>query len=147
MELLGSKDHPLLWLLDAETQPMAGNDYDITAEKAVADWLAMTNAALYFGTVFRIRGKQDVHAVLRRHPANRSGAFEYGRPQVEELTQTATQLFQKQSNVLQEQREVLEELRKTTEHFNTIWRDFQKEWRDLHNLSEQNRLRPHERNA
>lgn len=137
IELLGTEDYPYLCLSDIEMEPAPENAYEITIEKAVADWSSVTNAALYFGTVFRIRGKRVLRAVLRRHPVNQPASFEYGRPQVEHLTDIASQMLEKQAIALAEQREVLDAQRKATERFEAIWREFQKMWREANKLPPQ----------
>lgn len=88
IELLGTEDRPLLCLLDTDLVPQGKNEVEISIDEAKADWPAVTGAALCFGTVFRIRGKRVVRAVLRRHRTNRHGALKYRRPQIEDLSQT-----------------------------------------------------------
>ena len=120
VDLLGAEDRPLLSLLDAKLVPSAENEVEISIDEAKADWSAVTAAALFFGTVFRIRGKRIVRAVLRRHQFNRHGALKYRRPQIEDLPQTVSLL--------------LEELRGVSKHFDDtttlIDRRFDEVWRE-----------------
>lgn len=123
VDLLGAEDRPFLSLLDAELVPPAENEVEISIDEAKADWSAVIAAALFYGTVFRIRGKKIKRAVLRRHKVNRHGALKYRRPQIEDLPQTVSLL--------------LEELRGVSKHFDDtttlIDRRFKEVWRQKNN--------------
>jgi hypothetical protein len=123
--LLGSEERPLLTLVNAESVEQAENEIEISIDEARADWSAVTAAALFYGTVFRIRGKKTTRAVLRRHKVNRHAAIHrYRRPQPEDLLQTVEHL--------------IEELRGVCKHFesttNIIDRRFKEVWREKNGL-------------
>jgi hypothetical protein len=128
IELLGSEERPLLTLVDAESVEQGENEIEISIDEAKADWSAVTAAALFYGTVFRIRGKNIIRAVLRRHKVNRHSAIHrYRRPQPEDLLQTVEHL--------------IEELRGVCKHFdsttNIIDRRFKEVWREKNGLPPQ----------
>lgn len=105
VELLGTEDRPYICLVDAKEILPADNEVLVTIEEAKADWPAVTAAALFYGTAFRIRGKRVERAVLYRHPTNRHGAVKYRRPQVEDISQSVSAF--------------LEEVRRVSEHFDS----------------------------
>ena len=88
IELGGSVDRPLLSLVDTSLVPTEKNEVEISIIEATADWSSVTAAALFYGTVFRIRGKRVVRAILRRHRINRHGAHKYWRREIEDMSQT-----------------------------------------------------------
>lgn len=125
--LLGSEERPLLTLAHAESVEQAENEIEVSIDEAKADWSAVIAAALFYGTVFRIRGKKITRAVLRRHKVNRHAAIQYRRPQPEDLLQTVEHL--------------IEELRGVCKHFdsttNIIDRRFKEVWREKNGLPQQ----------
>ena len=88
IELGGSVDRPLLSLVDTSLVPTEKDEVEISIIEATANWSSVTAAALFYGTVFRIRGKRVVRAILRRHRVNRHGAHKYRRRQIEDMSQT-----------------------------------------------------------
>lgn len=117
--LLGSEERPTLILVDARKVPVADNEVDIAIDEAKADWSAVTAAALFYGTVFRIRGKKIVRAVLRRHPVNRHSAIKYRRVQPEDLTLSV-------QHFLDDMRDIAKHFDETTD---VIRRQFTADWR------------------
>ena len=117
--LLGSEDRPALTLIDAREVAIADNEVDVSIDEAKADWSAITAAALFYGTVFRIRGKKIVRAILRRHPVNRHSALQYRRLQPEDLEQSI-------QHFLDDMREIADRFDKTTD---VIKRRFTDDWR------------------
>lgn len=123
--LLGAEDRPLLLLEDADAVLMGPSDVTISIDEAKANWSAITAAALFFGTQFRIVGKKRERAVLRRHPQNRHDALKYRRSQRRELTGVIQRLEQ----VLDELRGLCERLDQSAEviskRFRDVWRTSQ----------------------
>jgi hypothetical protein len=119
IELLGIEDRPLLSLVDASRVPKEKNEVEISIDEAKVDWSAVTAAALFFGTVFRIRGKRVVRAVLRRHPINRHSALKYRRPQIEDMGQTLSTFIEDFARVSKHFDETTELIQK---RFKEVWR-------------------------
>jgi hypothetical protein len=120
--LLGSKETPLLLLKDADAIEVEPGEVTIAIDDAKANWSAVTAAALFYGTQFRIVGKKRERAVLCRHPENRHGALRYRRAKRREL-----------NSVIQRLEAVLDELRGLCERLNVsadlIARRFRDVWR------------------
>ena len=98
-------------MVDASLVPTEKNEVEISIIEAQTDWPSVTAAALLYGTVFRIRGKQIVRAVLRRHRINRHGALKYRRPQIEDISQTLSTFieeFERLSKLFNETTDVIQ---------------------------------------
>ena len=126
--ILGSQVKPLLLLKDADAVDAAQGEVSISIDDAKANWSAVTAAALFFDTQFRIIGKKRERAVLMRHPRNRHDAFKYRRAKGRELT-----------GVVQKLEQILDELRNTCERLDgsaeVISRRFREAWRTSIGLS------------
>lgn len=110
--LLGSEDHPLLILKDADDDPATPDEIVLTIDEAKADWAAVTTAAAIYDTKFRIKGRQVMRATLRRHPEARHPAERYLRSQsgdANELAQRVEELAKEIRRLGQNLRRVLSE--------------------------------------
>ena len=126
--LLGSEEKPLLLLKDADSVDAVSSDVTISIDDAKANWPAITAAALFFDTQFRIVGKKRERAILVRHPRNRHDALKYRRAKGRELTGVTQKLEQ----ILDELRNICERLDGSAE---LISRRFREAWRTSTGLS------------
>lgn len=92
--LLGTSGRSLLVLADADDHmPPAPNEVPVVLEEAKADWSAIIDAALLYGTVFRMHNsKQTPRAVLFRHPSHRHPAVRYQRSTSADVEKVAKQI-------------------------------------------------------
>lgn len=89
--ILGTSSKPLAIIEDADEHQDDTSDIIKTLDEARADWSAIIDAVLLYGTRFRISNNVGVdRAVLFRHPDNRHSAVRYQRSakaDVEKLAQ------------------------------------------------------------
>jgi hypothetical protein len=89
--ILGTSSKPLAIIEDADEHQDDTGDVVKTLDEARADWSAIIDAVLLYGTKFRISNNNGVdRAVLFRHPDNRHPAVRYQRSanaDVEKLAQ------------------------------------------------------------
>lgn len=120
VSLMGTEQKPLVEIFPSADIPQTQFEIAISIDEARADWPSVLLAVMLYGTVFRVSGTHNTHAVIKRHALNRHGAFRYRRPQLEDIPQNFSIL--------------LDDLRDVSDKFDTttkmIDRRFKEVWRD-----------------
>ena len=128
--LLGSEDSPLLVLRDADDVEKIEGEIDVTIDEAKADWSALTAAALFYGSQFRIHGKRIERAVLYKHPNNEHSALKYRRSKTPDLAKIEKKL----GNILYDIRKLSKIADRFDASIDIIDRRFREIWRRSQSL-------------
>ena len=79
--VMGSEDQPYLFLSDVDGEENDSSQVEISIDAAKAEWSAVTAAAIFYGTSFRLVGKKVPRAVLSRNSERDHPALKYRQPE------------------------------------------------------------------
>ncbi len=133
--LLGAADRPYLLLEDADDSKPSKEEIEITIDEAKAEWSSVTAAVLFFGTSFRIHGKKQQRAVLKRNPKRSHPALKYRRALSPDLSKIASKLnaildeIQNLGRTLEHGRSLPDIVSKLEKAADIIERRFREVWR------------------